>query len=330
MNLDTAYSFFNQFGINAEELENKFQQAKELDPETDPMQVFQLWAKESYPELLVALGISGTEAPAEPSATPEPEQATAENDQQHGMPNNTMPTREAVVREVAKLVKSRFNEDNPEVGPFNGAPNIALDIKKKCAEMFGEQVGDQAEGLALQFMEKLSQKWEAEHGKVANGHHDDGLARLKELLGNVKAKVEGIGDQGQSGKDFNNNIMSAEEKNPQHSHQYDTTMKHADNPSVQQRMAAHDIKPGIAGYRDRIDMLKDLERTGKLKGQEEGADMDKIPAYIRKQKQQSQDTAQKSVDQKNKDSGAKVWSSPRLPKESTEIESILKLAGLAK
>jgi hypothetical protein len=55
------------------------------------------------------------------------------------------------------------------------------------------------------------------------------------------------------------------EGNPQHSHQYDTTMKHAKNPTVQQRMAAHDIKPGVAGYRDRIDLLKDLERTGKLK-----------------------------------------------------------------
>ncbi len=51
------------------------------------------------------------------------------------------------------------------------------------------------------------------------------------------------------------------------SHQYKTTMKHADRPTVQQRMAAHDIKPGIAGYRDRIDLLKDLERTGKLKQQ---------------------------------------------------------------
>lgn len=59
-------------------------------------------------------------------------------------------------------------------------------------------------------------------------------------------------------------------------------------------------------------------------------EMDKIPAYIRKQKQQSQDTAQKSIDQKNQSSGAKVWSSPRLPKESAEMESILKLAGLAK
>jgi hypothetical protein len=56
-------------------------------------------------------------------------------------------------------------------------------------------------------MEKLSKQWESEHGSVDN----DGLARLKELLGNVKAKVEGIGDQGNSGTDFNTNIMPAEE-----------------------------------------------------------------------------------------------------------------------
>jgi hypothetical protein len=130
-----------------------------------------------------------------------------ENEEQGGMPNKTMPTREAVVKEVAKLVKSRFNEDNPDVGPFNGAPNIALDVKKKCAEMFGDEVGEQAEGLALQFMEKLSQKWEAQHGPV----QDDGLSRLKELLNNVKAKVEGIGDRGNSTQDFNKNIMPAEE-----------------------------------------------------------------------------------------------------------------------
>jgi hypothetical protein len=39
-------------------------------------------------------------------------------------------------------------------------------------------------------------------------------------------------------------------------------------------MAAHDIKPGIAGYRDRIDLLKDLERTGKLKDLDEGMTKD--------------------------------------------------------
>ena len=113
--------------------------------------------------------------------------------------------KESMIKEVAKLVKSRFNEDNPDVGPFNGAPNIALDVKKSIAEMFGDEAGEHAEQLALEFMEKLSHKWEQKHGRV---NPDDGLARLKELLGNVKAKVEGIGDMGAPAS----NMMPSENK----------------------------------------------------------------------------------------------------------------------
>ena len=40
------------------------------------------------------------------------------------------------------------------------------------------------------------------------------------------------------------------------SHQSKTTMKHIPNPSPALKKAAKDIKPGIAGYRDRIDMLR--------------------------------------------------------------------------
>jgi hypothetical protein len=76
--------------------------------------------------------------------------------------------------------------------------------------MFGEDAGQQAKELAEAFMEKLTMEWQERHGKTA-GVADDGLARLKELLGNIKQKVEGIGDQGQSGRDFNKNIMPAED-----------------------------------------------------------------------------------------------------------------------
>jgi len=44
------------------------------------------------------------------------------------------------------------------------------------------------------------------------------------------------------------------------SHQAKTTIKHVDNPGVQDRMDAHDIKPGISGYRDRIDYLKRMKK----------------------------------------------------------------------
>jgi hypothetical protein len=130
-----------------------------------------------------------------------------ENDEAGGAPNTMMP-KESMIQEIAKLVKSRYNRDNPDVGPFNGKENIALDIKKEIAEKFGDSAGGHAETLALEFMEKLSQQWQEKHGHV----EDDGLARLKELINNIKGKVEGIGDRGESGKDFNTNIMSAEEQ----------------------------------------------------------------------------------------------------------------------
>jgi len=48
----------------------------------------------------------------------------------------------------------------------------------------------------------------------------------------------------------------AEQQDEAMSHQAKTTMKHIPNPSPALKKAAKDIKPGIAGYRDRIDMLK--------------------------------------------------------------------------
>ena len=320
LDLDTAFNFFNQFGIEDSDLENKFRQTAELDSTTDPMQVFKLWAQESYPELLVALGMSNQD-----TQEPAPEQPVAESPEDRtsyqvakvlankgikydsskenelinaiGMvlvkdlnmsskqarylisydedflsdtmselqhmaqgentdmtpPPGAMESRDPkeMIHEVAKIVKSFYNRDNPEVGPFRGEEGILIDVEKTISEKFGEQAGHQARMVAEKYMEKLTTEWQQKHGTPG----DDGLARIQELIGHIKGRVEEMGG----------------EKNPQHSHQYDTTMKHADNPTYQQRMAAHDIKPGIAGYRDRVDMLKDLERTGKLKKEDVAA-----------------------------------------------------------
>jgi hypothetical protein len=56
------------------------------------------------------------------------------------------------------------------------------------------------------------------------------------------------------------------------SHQEKTTMKHLKNPTAGEKKAAKDIKPGVAGYKDRIDMLKSAEADGRLKneGKDEG------------------------------------------------------------
>jgi hypothetical protein len=175
--------------------------------------------------------------------------------------------------------------------------------------------------MAEQFMNKLTMEWQQRHGTPVNG--DDGLARLKELVGNIKAKVESAGS-----------------KNPQHSHQYDTTMKHADNPTVQQRMAAHDIKPGIAGYRDRIDMLKDLERTGKLKNsQEEGLGdiAKKVGGAIKQAGSKALDKLGHGSDDDlikdlQKKVGAPQHGKPSMakPNESTDLAAIMRIANYRK
>ena len=223
LDLGTAYNFFNQFGIDDEALEKAFRdealRSEELRAE--PIEVFKSWATDNYGELLLALGMSGTEAPA-PAEEPAPEvgaqpeePVAAENDEMQMNPG-TMEgqSKESMIKEVAKIVKQFYNEDTPEVGPFRGEEGILLDVEKQISEKFGEQAGHQAREVAGAFMEKLTKQWEERHGKsskVGAVDSDDGLARLKELLGNIKQKVEGIGDQGQGGRDFNTNIMSAEQ-----------------------------------------------------------------------------------------------------------------------
>ena len=49
------------------------------------------------------------------------------------------------------------------------------------------------------------------------------------------------------------------------SSQAKTTMKHVANPTAGEMKAAGDIKPGVAGYRDRVSMLKSAEKEGRLK-----------------------------------------------------------------
>ena len=176
----TAWQFFSSFGLEDSDLEAKLRSAAELDPTTDPIEVLQVWAQTNYPELLVALGLSGTAAQAAPApATPAAQPPVAE-----GKEGN-------MVQEVAKIVKSFYNRDNPEVGPFRGGEGIVLDVKKSISEKFGEEAGEQAAQMAEQFMNKLTQEWQQRHGS-AQVADDDGLARLKELVGNIKAKVEGV------------------------------------------------------------------------------------------------------------------------------------------
>lgn len=175
-----ASDFFKQFGLESSELADKFRSAADLDPTLNPIEVLQLWATNSYPELLVALGLSNTE-----------EQPPAEQP-----PAQTPPVAESkepsMIQEIAKIVKSFYNRDNPEVGPFRGNEGIAIDVEKQISEKFGEEAGQQARQVAEQFMEKLTMEWTQRHGQNTQTDNSE-LSRLKELLGTVKTKVESLG-----------------------------------------------------------------------------------------------------------------------------------------
>jgi len=195
----TAIQFFNELGIDDKELEEKLEAAAKLDPAANGLDAFALWVEQDYPELGVVLGISGTgEQPPAPqqaaaeatqpdSATPQSTNIMSAENDEATMGKGMMP-KEGMIKEVAKIVKSFYNRDNPEVGPFRGHEGIAIDVKKSISEKFGEEAGEQARELAEKFMEKLAQEWHQKHGKVEH----DGLARLKELVGNVKQKVESM------------------------------------------------------------------------------------------------------------------------------------------
>lgn len=212
----TAWSFFNELGITDSDLEDKFADMANIDPETDALQVFQVWASTSYPELAVALGMSNASSQEATPQQAEPEAEMGESGM--GFPNSMMSKEEqdpqAMIKEVAGIVKSFYNKDNPTVGPFRGEEGIAIDVQKTIAEKFGDDAGQQARMVAEKFMEKLTGEWQARHGGMG-GESDqsapDEMSRFKKLVGNIKGKVEGIGDQGRGGQDYNTNIMSANE-----------------------------------------------------------------------------------------------------------------------
>ena len=174
LNFDTAYEFFQQFGIDDPQLEKDFQSQADLDASVDPLKTFKDWAAEAYPEIL---GPLSAVLPQDQVAAPAPvpaEQPAVENDDMqwtNNMMSNISEGRhmDEVYHRVAEMIKSRFNKDNPTVGPFNGQEGILLDVEKEIKEKYGEEVGQHARQVAEKFMERLSQKWAAKHKPALMG-----------------------------------------------------------------------------------------------------------------------------------------------------------------
>jgi hypothetical protein len=98
--------------------------------------------------------------------------------------------------------------------------------------------------------------------------HSTYLAQVKDPADLEKTGPEEIGPKdtksGQ-GKRPADRLDNKQEFGEEQSHQAKTTMKHISKPTSGEKKAAKDIKPGVAGYRDRVAMLKSAQARGALK-----------------------------------------------------------------
>lgn len=299
----TSIQFFSELGLDDADLAEKLKAATELDPSGDGVEVLKIWAQENYPELLVALGMSETGEEPAPEAPPmEPAMAPAEMPVAEGTDDGA-----SMVQEVAKIVKSFYNKDNPDVGPFRGGEGIALDVEKQISEKFGEEAGAQARQMAEMFMDKLTTEWTSRHGQTGPVDSMDGLARLKELLGNVKNKVECYspgGEKSAGGLDMMRELLDSVKSKVEA-----FAPTHAGQSTDEEQDEAYNPNSASAEHRRGIE----ASHEKRLK--------DKAAAGDKSAQSQSDALAQKKERMKND-------YNDRMERENVELESIMKLAGL--
>jgi len=148
MAADEVVRFFSEYGVESPELADNLKDQARINPGADPIQdVIMPWAikpenQDKFPGLADIF-----QAPA-----PEQPQPVAEDRDM-----------KAMIGEVARIVKSFYNRDNPNVGPFRSEEGIAIDVEKEISEKFGDEAGQHARMLAEKFMAKLTQEWAQRH-----------------------------------------------------------------------------------------------------------------------------------------------------------------------
>jgi hypothetical protein len=171
-----AWSFFSEFGLEDSDLKDKLEKITDVDPDTNAVEVLQIWAEDNYPELLVALGLSSQANTTEPAAPAQPEEPAPEE-----QPVAEQKSRPLIMKEVAKTVKSFYNATNENVGPFRSQEAVALEVEKKIREMFGEAAADRARTLAEKFMQKLTSEWQQRHGQTVMDGSEQQLPEMSDI-----------------------------------------------------------------------------------------------------------------------------------------------------
>ena len=243
----SAIEALESIGITDKDLADALKSLAKINPDADPKETIVAWVANDDPE--AAQSLSDAEpapepAPVEPA--PVPAEAPPAED-----PNAVAPDPMADLNAVpaAPVAEDEDSMDNEEPQPQRANMREIAEVVKSfydretgrfpkgetgvvvhCKKMFGDQGGQLAERLVAH----LSQR---SHQQMA---YED-MTRILKLAG-IKEGVE-------------------------KSHQSNTTMKHIKNPTKGEKQAAKDIKPGIAGYRDRVDMLQSAKKDGRLKNE---------------------------------------------------------------
>jgi hypothetical protein len=315
-----AYDFFGQFGIEDRELEQKLKDMAGIDASTDPMQVFQAWAKDSYPELLPALGISDTSAPEEP-APEEPAPAPEEEPVAEEPNKSDIPAaqRKAQGGDWKLTTKDLENEKDK-------SPTSSAGLAKRKAEL-GMSEGNNPKDMIREIAEMVKQFYNADNESVGPFHSNEGIA-----IDIKKQIAEKYGDEaGEQAEVISKKFMEK---------------------LTQQWQERHGSIPGPAPEGDGLSINRLKELVGNLKQKVEtyskpvneiGAETTNIMPAEEKdnwhpskhvtdpQKQKELEPFNKHVKRDSYADRAKYLDTAGVPKsESAEMESMLKLAGLAK
>jgi hypothetical protein len=286
----SAVEALESIGINDEDLNAALESLAKINPEADPRETIIAWVAHTDPESAQELGAEpaaepapvepAPEAPVEPAPEADPAAmapAPAEDpnavapapvaEDEDSMDNEEPVPQRGNMREIAEVVKSFYDR---ETGRFpKGETGVIVHVKKQ----FGDQAGRVAEMLVSQLSQR-AQAFEDMTRMIKLSGVKEGVE--KSQIPAFKRKEKG-GDWKMSTKDLENEKTKSPTSSAglarkkkeigvsEVSRQAATTMKHVKNPTKGEKQAAKDIKPGIAGYRDRIDMLQSAEKSGRLK-----------------------------------------------------------------
>jgi hypothetical protein len=155
------------------------------------------------------------------------------------------------------------------------ATHVGIVSKNSQESSYHEDGNAVSESVELDEGDELNMRHKFVFNKTAAGKAREVARNREELKMQMKKTKEMGGITGPKGK-LPEEVELDEISTATMSHQGKTTLKHVKNPGVQLRMAAHDIKPGIKGYRDRVALMKAADAEKKLK---EEVELDEVSPF---------------------------------------------------